>query len=96
TFTDELGDADRAALLGTELRLTRTFLEERLGGEAPGAVYLSAPKAVEAYWTEILADGLERPVASLSAAHLPLAGELPESSASELSALVGGAAREVA
>ena len=95
-FTDELGDLDRAALLGTELRLTHTFLEERLGGQAPSAVYLSAPKAVEEYWTEILADGLERPVLSLAAAHLPLAGELPQSSAGELAALVGGAAREVA
>jgi hypothetical protein len=96
TFTDDLGDLDRAALLGMELRLTRTFLEERLGGQAPSAVYLSAPKAVEEYWTEILAEGLERPVASLAATHLPLAGELPQSTASELAALVGGAAREVA
>lgn len=95
-FTEELGDADRAALLGAELRLTRTFLEERLGGEAPGAIYLAAPPDVEPYWTELLADGLERPVASLGAAHLPLAGELPESSARELATLVGAAAREVA
>jgi hypothetical protein len=95
-FTEDLGERDRAALLGAELRLTRTFLEERLGGQAPGAVYLSAPREVESYWTEILADGLERPVANLGAAHLPLTGELPEASAGELAALVGGAAREVA
>jgi hypothetical protein len=96
TFTDDLDDGDRAALLGTELRLTRTFLAERLGGQAPGAVYLAAPRAVEAYWTDILADGLERPVLSLAATHLPLAGEIPEAAASDLAALVGGAAREVA
>jgi hypothetical protein len=96
TFTDDLGELDRATLLGTELRLTLSFLAERLGGQAPGVVYLSAPRAVEAYWTEILADGLERPVLSLAAEHLPLAGEVPEVAASDLAALVGGAAREVA
>jgi type IV pilus assembly protein PilM len=95
-FTEELGETERAAILAAELRLTRTFLAERLGGVEPAAVYLDAAPAVVPYWTSILAEGLERPVVTLAADHLPLAGELPESDPGELAALAGSAVRQVA
>jgi hypothetical protein len=42
-----------------ELRLTRSFLDERLSGLGNGPVYLFAPESVESRWTELLATGLE-------------------------------------
>lgn len=95
SFTEGLADADRARLLGGELRLTRTFLAERLGGDRLSAALLAAPSAVEPFWRAVLEDGLGHPVAALAGAHLPLAGE-PPVAAAELAALAGAACREVA
>ncbi len=96
SFSDELDDADQATMLEAELRLTSTFLGERLRGERPTVVFLDAEPTIVPYWTSILSAGLERPVVTLEAGHLPLVGELPEAPAGELAALAGGVAREVA
>ena len=95
SFTEGLSDEDRARLIGAELRLTRTFLAERLGGDRFSAALLAAPPAVAPFWSRVLEDGLGHPVAALATAHLPLAGE-PPVGAAEISALAGAACREVA
>ena len=94
-FTEGLSDDDRARLVAAELRLTRTFLGERLSGQQLSAVLLSAPAAVEPFWTAVLEEGLGHPVVALQDAHLPLAGPAAAPIA-ELSPLVGAACREVA
>jgi len=95
SFTDGLSDEDRARLLAAELRLTRTFLAERLGGARLSAALLAAPAPVEAFWSRVLEEGLGHPVTALATAHLPLSGE-PPVGAAEIAALAGAACREVA
>ncbi len=96
SFTEGLDDVDRAPLLAAELRLTRTFLAERLGGSELDAVLLSAPEQVRPFWLNALEEGLDHPVAALETALLPLAGELPSPALGDLAPLVGAACREVA
>lgn len=96
SFTEGLEDPDRARLMAAELRLTRTFLAERLAGETISAALLAAAPAVEPFWREVLEAGLERPVATLALAHLPLADDAPAMPAAELATLAGAACREVA
>jgi hypothetical protein len=86
-------EAERTPLLAAELRLTRTFLEERLGGEPLDRILLAAPEAATASWTGILSEGLEAPVEPLALGHLPLAGGAP-AGAEALAALVGAACGE--
>jgi len=95
SFTEGLPDEDRARLVASELRLTRTFLAERLSGQSLSAVLLAAPAAVEPFWKGVLEAGLGHPVVALQAAHLPLAGPVATPVA-ELSPLLGAACREVA
>jgi len=95
SFGDRLDEGERAPLLAAELRLTRTFLDERMGGQAPTSVVLAAPPGIQAFWTEILEGGLEVPVVPLAASDLPLAGAIGAADARELAALVGAASREV-
>ena len=94
-FTEGLSDEDRARLVASELRLTRTFLTERLSGQSLSAALLAAPAAVEPFWKGVLEEGLGHPVVALQAAHLPLAGPVAAPVA-ELSPLLGAACREVA
>ncbi len=96
SFTEGLGDEDRARLMTAELRLTRTFLGERLAGEAISSALLAAPAAVESFWRGVLESGLDRPVATLALAHLPLVDDAPAMPAAELATLAGAACREVA
>jgi hypothetical protein len=95
SFTEGLSDADRGRLLAAELRLTRTFLAERLGEEAAVSVLLAAPREVEPFWSQVLEEGLGRAPVRLQAVHLPLAGDGWEGSAPELAPMVGAACREV-
>ena len=95
-FTEELLDDDRARLLGAELRLTRTFLAERLAGEGLTAALLSAPAEVEGFWMGVLEEGLAHSVASLQTAHLPLTGASAAAPAAVLAPLVGAACLEIA
>lgn len=95
-FGEGLSDADRARLLGAELRLTRTWLGERLGDERPAAVVLVAPRQVAPFWREVLATGLEREPLELASEHLPLAGSGVGEAIAELAPMLGAACREVA
>jgi hypothetical protein len=96
SFTEGLADADRARLLTSELRLTRTFLGERFPGEALAALYLAAPRAVEPFWLEVLAQGFEVQPTRLGVEHLALAAEGFGAALSELAPLAGAASREFA
>jgi hypothetical protein len=95
TFSGGLSDEDRARLLAAELRLTRTFLAERLGGEALSAALLAAPATVQPFWERVLAEGLGRPVTVLTADHLPLAEVPPAPGLELLAPLAGATCREV-
>ncbi len=95
-FTEGLADADRARLLATELRLTSTFLAERVGDERPAAVVLAAPREVEPFWRGVLTEGLEREPVLLASEHLPLAGEGFGAAVAQMAPLVGAACLEVA
>jgi hypothetical protein len=94
-FTEGLSDQDRERLMAAELRLTRTFLAERLGGERLSAALLAGPPAVAPFWSRVLEEGLGQPVAALAIEHLPLASA-PPAGVEELAPLVGAACREVA
>ncbi len=96
TLGEEPEGGDRAAHLLAEMRLTRTFLAERFGGEEPAAVLLTAPGTSTAAWTQILEEAFERPVIALTESHLPLVGEAPALEAGELALLLGAVCREVA
>lgn len=94
-FTEGLADADRARLLASELRLTRTFLAERVGEERPGIVVLAAPREVEPFWRDVLAAGLDCEPLSLASEHLPLVGEGLGAAVAQLAPMLGAACREV-
>lgn len=97
SFRDDLAADERAALAGAELRLTRTFLAERLGEAGTlGSVLLVAPPELEALWSPVLEEGLGHPVAALGRPHLPLAQAPAGASFAELAPLVGAACQEVA
>ncbi len=95
-FTEGLADADRARLLGAELRLTRTHLAERFGVDRPAAVVIAAPREVVPFWREVLAAGLEVEPLALASEHLPLAGSGLGAAVAELAPMLGAACREVA
>jgi hypothetical protein len=95
SFTEGLSDDDRERLLAAELRLTRTFLAERLAGEGLSAALLAAPVAVAPFWSRVLEDGLGAPVAPIALEHLPLVSA-PPAGVEELAPLAGAACREVA
>lgn len=86
----------RAPQLAAELRLTRTFLEERLGAAGVDAVVLTASEAGSALWSAALEDGFGRPVARLATDWLPLVAESAAGADVELAPLLGAVCREVA
>jgi hypothetical protein len=96
SFTEGLSDSDRARLLTSELRLTRTLLAERFPGETLTAVYLAAPRSVEPFWMQVLSQGLEAQPTRLRLEHLGLAAEGVGDAFAELAPLAGAASREVA
>lgn len=96
SFTEGLADSDRARLLTSELRLTRTLLDERFPGEALAALYLAAPRAVEPFWLQVLAQGLDCQATRLRVEHLGLAAEGFGDAFAELAPLAGAASREIA
>lgn len=93
------GDGDeaerRAPRLAAELRLTRTFLAERLGAPRLDAVLLAAPDDVRAVWSEVLSEGLGQPPAVVRPDWLPLAAGPAGEADAALAPLVGAACREV-
>ena len=96
-FQAELPDAARGELLVRELFLTRTFLAERLPGQALGRAVVAAPADVEPFWIEVLSRGLERRVEPLAAAHLPLGGDATTPGRwVEIAPMLGASCQEVA
>jgi hypothetical protein len=95
-FADLGAGEARAPQLAAELRLTRTFLDERLAAPRLDAVLLSAPEEARATWRALLAEAFERPVAAIADDELPLAAESAAGEAEELAPLVGAVCREVA
>jgi len=95
-FTEGLADVDRARLLAAELRLTRTHLSERFGGDGPGAVVVAAPREVLPFWRGVLAEGLEIEPLALASEHLPLSGAGLGDAVAELAPMLGAACREIA
>jgi hypothetical protein len=95
-FTAGLADFDRERLLTAELRLTRTFLEDRLPGRTMGALFLSAPAVVEPFWNRVLHEGLGVAPLRLRPEHVGFAGgPLEGGTDSGLLALAGAVARKV-
>jgi len=95
SFADGLAIDDRGPLLAAELRLTRTFLAERLGVSALDAVLLEAPDDARAFWTDLLAAGLDKPALAIGASWLPLAPESERPGDATFSALVGAVSLEL-
>jgi type IV pilus assembly protein PilM len=96
SFADGLDENERAPLLAAELRLTRTFLEDRLGGEPLTSVALAAPRGVEAFWTTVLEQGLEVPVLPIAARDLPHGVASGGIESAAVASLVGAVTRRVA
>jgi hypothetical protein len=94
-FTEGLADADRERLLTAELRLTRSFLLERLPAATVRTVFLAAPRAVEPFWMRVLTDGLAVPPIRLRPEHVGVGIDAGFDGA-ELLPLAGAVAREVA
>ena len=95
-FAAGLPEEERAALVGQELRLTRSYIAERLPGEELETVVLAAPPEIATDWLRVLSEGLGHPAVALSAAQLPLAAEGASAPWIELAPLLGAACREVA
>jgi type IV pilus assembly protein PilM len=96
SFADGLDENERAPMLAAELRLTRTYLDQRLEGTPLSRVLLAAPGGVEAFWSSMLEDGLAAPVTPLAAADLPLAGPVDVTGLGDLAPMLGVACSEVA
>jgi len=86
----------RAAQLAPELRLTRTFLAERLSTPEIDGLLVAAAPAVAAEWSEALAGGLGRPAASLEPGFLPLLEVPSRAESRDLALLVGAVCQEIA
>jgi len=94
SFADGPSPAERGPLLAAELRLTRTFLAERLDVADLDAVLLEAPDEARAFWSDLLSEGLERPALAIGSSWLPLAPESERPGDAGFSALVGAVSLE--
>jgi hypothetical protein len=81
------------ASVGRELRLTRSFVEQRLTGL--GAVYLFAPEDDETTWREWVADGLGAGEIRSGSELVRWEGRRPDAATSRVAALMGAACRWV-
>ena len=90
-----LGEAQRAATVARDLRLTRAFVAEQLPGEALGRMVVAAPGALAARWQGWLAEGLDRVGEPLESLQLPLTAAERVTWA-EVAPLLGAAREEVA
>lgn len=83
-------------LVVRDLKLTRTFLDERLPGSELARLLLLCPEDAVPAWTESLAFAFERPVVPLRREQLPLRGTLPEAALDRVAPLLGAAIQEAA
>ncbi len=79
-----------------DLRLTRNFLREQLGGASPGRVVLAAAREGEEVWAGWLEEIFERPAELLSREWGFLEERAPDVPAHEIAPMLGAACREVA
>ncbi len=87
----------QGAAVRRDLRLTRTFLEDRLPGDPLARVRLVAPEDAAPSWAGWLEEGLEQPVELLAPAHVvPLETPGARPPWPELLPLAGAACQEVA
>lgn len=87
----------QGASVSRDLRLTRTFLEDRFPGEELAPVLLAAPEEAAPSWAAWLEEGLERPVELLGPGQVvPLAGRDGLPPWPELLPLAGVACEEIA
>ncbi|MGH9464329.1 MAG: hypothetical protein ACRD0X_01700 [Thermoanaerobaculia bacterium] len=86
----------RERLVARDLKLTRTFLDERLPGRELARILLLSPESALPAWTESLALAFERPVVALRREQLPLRGALPEAALERVAPLLGAAIQEAA
>jgi hypothetical protein len=70
-FAGGIPEAAGSALVARDLKLTATFLDERLGGARLSRVVLVAPPEAEPVWMERLHDGLGTAAQALDGRHLP-------------------------
>ncbi|MFQ5526022.1 MAG: hypothetical protein ACE5GX_07135 [Thermoanaerobaculia bacterium] len=83
------------APVGRELRLTRSFLQERVPPGIVSEIILAAPDAREGEWSTLLEEVFERPVASLDREWPSIPG-LVHLTTHDAAPLLGAALREVA
>lgn len=88
-------EATRAEMLVRELRLTRAFVEERLGDLPLGRVVVAADRSQETVWCDAVTEGLDAEPVPLRAGLLPIAGLREGSNWVELAPLLGAACEEV-
>jgi hypothetical protein len=86
----------RRAMVGRDLRLTKSFLAEQLGGPPPERMVLAAPPDLASTWLGWLAEDLDQDVELLTPEHLPPVAGLDELPLHEVAPLVGALSREVA
>lgn len=96
SFDGGAGAESRAPSLAAELKLTRTFLAERLGMPDLDAVVLKTGDGARSSWADVLAEGLGREPVELTVDWLPLAAESASMDGLALAPLVGAVSREVA
>ncbi len=86
-----------AGAVRRDLRLSRTFLEDRFPGEEPAPALLAAPEDAAPSWAAWLEDGFEAPVELVSPAHLvPIEVRGDRPAWPELLPLAGAVCQEVA
>ena len=91
----DLDAAAQAGMVRRDLRLTRNYLEDQLGGSGVGRVVLAAHGPALSRWAEWIREGLEAPVEELSFRHLAGIAGLESGDLFTLAPLAGAATREV-
>lgn len=96
-FSENLPPDAQGGSVRRDLRLTRTYLEDRFPGEPLAPVVLAAPEDVASSWAVWLEEGLEQPVQILGLDHVvPLGGRGSLPPWPDLLPLAGAASEEIA
>jgi len=96
TFSDSLPSEAQGDAVRRDVRLTRTFLEDRFPGEELAPVLLAAPEEAVPSWALWLEEGIERPVQPVGPDHLvPLEARGARPPWPELLPLAGAASQEI-
>lgn len=90
-----ISEPRQQAAVQQDLRLTTTFMQNHFQEGSLERLWLLSPTSDEPAWLELLGAAFGGVVVPLRAAELPLAGELPSVSLTEVAPLLGAAAQEV-